>query len=357
MSKGSFIILASTIKSMQVLVDDVGSFPLPDFVERKAFEKAYVMARAWIAEGKDPKDDEFLLKNFHNVVKVSFTAKCKAGLDAVNYPQHYDIRRQFTEVIRKAVERGTYIVDYGEAVIPEVVVIKGEAKRLCEELGMERIHLRVCVTGPFELYLAEVGATAYRDILLMFAETVRRFCVNSVLDDKYVGTLVVSIDEPSFGFRDAAVDRDTVLDVLEKAFNFRGVVKQVHVHSTARIVDLLDVENLDVVSVEYAASPKNLEAVSKSMLEKAGKQIRVGIARTDVDTIFAELYEKGIKKPQAWQIVEDIEVIRRRFKAAKARFGERLTFTGPDCGLGGWPSQEAAQILLRRTVEAVKKFS
>jgi Methionine synthase II (cobalamin-independent) len=191
----------------------------------------------------------------------------------------------------------------------------------------------------------------------MFAETVRRFCVNSVLDDKYVGTLVVSIDEPSFGFRDVAVDRDTVLDVLEKAFNFRGVVKQVHVHSTARIVDLLNVENLDVVSVEYAASPKNLEAVSKSMLEKADKQIRVGIARTDVDAIFAELYEKGIKKPQAWQIVEDIEVIRRRFKAAKARFGERLAFTGPDCGLGGWPSQEAAQILLRRTVEAVKKFS
>jgi hypothetical protein len=23
-----------------------------------------------------------------------------------------------------------------------------------------------------------------------------------------------------------------------------------------------------------------------------------------------------------------------------------MTFTGPDCGLGGWPSQEAAQLLL-----------
>ncbi len=354
MSKGSFIILASVIKSMQVLVDDMGSFPLPDFVERKAFEKAYAVARAWIAEGKDPKDDESLLRNFHNVVKASFMAKCKAGLDVVNYPQHYDIRRQFTEVIHKAMERGTYIVDYRDAVIPEVAVIKNEARKLCEELNVERILLRVCVTGPFELYLAEVGATAYKDILLMFAETVRRFCVNSLLDDKYVGTVVVSIDEPSFGFRDVAADRDTVLDVLEKAFNFHGAVKQVHVHSTTRLVDLLDVENLDVVSIEYAASPKNLEAVSKSMLEKADKKIRVGIARTDIDAILAELYEKGVKKPQTWQIVEDVGVMRRRFEAAKARFGERLAFTGPDCGLGGWPTQEAAQTLLRRTVEAVK---
>jgi methionine synthase II (cobalamin-independent) len=31
-----------------------------------------------------------------------------------------------------------------------------------------------------------------------------------------------------------------------------------------------------------------------------------------------------------------------------------MTFTGPDCGLGGWPTQEAAQLLLTRTVKAVK---
>ena len=35
-----------------------------------------------------------------------------------------------------------------------------------------------------------------------------------------------------------------------------------------------------------------------------------------------------------------------------------MTFTGPDCGLGGWPNQEAAALLLERTVKAVKhKFN
>ncbi|MBS7608136.1 MAG: hypothetical protein QXU19_03370 [Candidatus Bathyarchaeia archaeon] len=339
---------------MQTLVDDVGSFPLPSFVERKTFERAYVMAREFAAEGKSLAEDEFLFRNFYTVVKDSFKMKCEAGLDVVNYPQHYDIRRQFIEVVRKAMEKGTYIVDDKAAVIPEVAVIKNEAKQLCEELGVERIALRVCVTGPFELYLAEVGTRVYRDVLLMFAETVRRFAVNSLLNNKHVETRVVSLDEPSFGFQDVDAGRDVLLDVFEKAFNFGGAIKQIHVHSTSRIAELLEVKNVDVVSVEYAASPKNLEAISKGMLENANKQIRVGVTRTDIDTILAELYEKGVKQPQTWQIVEDEEAIKKRFEKAKTKFGERLTFTGPDCGLGGWPSQESAQLLLKRTVNAVK---
>jgi len=339
---------------MQVLVDDVGSFPLPKQIKRENFEKAYVMARAWVAEGKNPAENGFIFENFYRVVVDSFRMKCEAGLDVVNYPQHYDIRRQFIEPIRRAMERGTYIVDEKDAVVPEVYVISREAKRFCEEFGVERVSLRVCVTGAFELYLAEVGTVAYRDVLLMFAESVRRFAVNALLNNKYVRTEVVSLDEPSFGFQDVAADRDTVLEVLEKAFNFSGVVRQIHLHSPSRVPEVLDVKNVDVISIEYAASPKNLESISKSMLEKADKQIRVGVARTDIDAILAELYEKGVKEPQAWQIVEDAEVIKRRFETARTRFGERLAFTGPDCGLGGWPSQEAAQLLLKRTVEVVK---
>jgi 5-methyltetrahydropteroyltriglutamate--homocysteine methyltransferase len=80
----------------------------------------------------------------------------------------------------------------------------------------------------------------------------------------------------------------------------------------------------------------------------------VGVSRTDIDSILAELYEKGITKPSAKQLVEPEDVIRKRFKFAKEKYGERMTFTGPDCGLGGWPSQEAATLLLEHTVKAVK---
>lgn len=338
---------------MDTLVDDIGSFPLPSQISRKVFDRAYVLARKALIDGKDLKTDDFLVKNFYHVILDSFRKKIEAGLDVVNYPQHYDIHKQFTEAIHEAMNKGTYVVEEKNAIIPEVHVINEKAKQLSEIYG-QKISLRVCITGPMELYLKEIGTTPYKDILFMFAETVRRFAKNSILNTKYIKTEVVSLDEPSFGFQDVQADMDTIFDVMEKAFSFNGVVKQVHLHSASRIREVLEIENLDVVSLEYAASPRNIEVVSKKLLEKSDKSIRVGIARTDIDAIFAELYERGITKPSLEQIVENEETIKRRFLTAKTKYGEKLTFTGPDCGLGGWPSQEAAQLLLKRTINAVK---
>ncbi|MEM1767271.1 MAG: 5-methyltetrahydropteroyltriglutamate--homocysteine methyltransferase, partial [Candidatus Bathyarchaeia archaeon] len=142
---------------------------------------------------------------------------------------------------------------------------------------------------------------------------------------------------------------------LERALDVKGVIRQIHIHAPTRITDLLEARNLDVISIEAAASPRNIEYISREMLEKADKNIRVGVSRTDINNIMAELYGRGVVKPQIEQFVEDEEVIMKRFLKAKMRFGERLTFTGPDCGLGGWPSQEVAELLLKRTVRAVRK--
>jgi 5-methyltetrahydropteroyltriglutamate--homocysteine methyltransferase len=207
-----------------------------------------------------------------------------------------------------------------------------------------------------EQYLKEIGTTPYSDVLESFAETIRRFAKNSILNSKYIETKVVSIDEPSFGFLSIAAGSDLIRDVLEKAFDFQGAVRQIHLHSSSRLPDLLEVGNIDVLSFEYAASPKNIESVSRKMLEEADKQIRVGVSRTDIDSIMAELYDKGVTKPTAEQLVEGEEAIKKRYVSAKEKFGERMTFTGPDCGLGSWPSQEAAHLLLERTVKAVKSI-
>jgi 5-methyltetrahydropteroyltriglutamate--homocysteine methyltransferase len=338
---------------MDTLVDDVGSFPLPSYVDRDTFNRAYDLARQTIIEGRDVMKDDFLSSKFCKIVIDSFKKKCAAGLDVINYPQHYDMYRQFAEPIHGVMKEGTYVVDEKQAFIPEMHVINEASKGLSEELG-RRVMLRACITGPMELYLKEAGTVSYKDILLMFAETVKRFAGNSILDSKYVKTEVVSLDEPSFGFQDISADRDTILEVLENAFDFKGVTKQIHLHSSSRVSDLLDVENVDVLAFEYAASPRNIESLSKKMLEKADKQIRVGVSRTDIDSITAELYDKGVATPAATQMVESEDTIRKRFMTAKEKYGDRMTFTGPDCGLGGWPTQEAAQLLLKRTVDAVK---
>ena len=250
-------------------------------------------------------------------------------------------------------EKGSFVVDQERAFLPEIYVLNQEAKRLSEEFG-RKIQLRVSFFGPMEMYLHEVGNTPFQDVLDGLAETIRRFAKNSILNSKYIETKVVSIDEPSFGFNNIQATSDVLCGVLEKAFDFQGAIRQIHLHSASGVHDLLCVKKLDVLSFEYAASPVNIEAVPKSMLEEADKQIRVGVSRTDIDSILAELYERGVAKPSAEQLVEPEDTIRKRFRFAKEKYGERMTFTGPDCGLGGWINQEAAQLLLERTVKAVK---
>jgi 5-methyltetrahydropteroyltriglutamate--homocysteine methyltransferase len=338
---------------MDTLVDDVGSFPLPPKVSREAFDEAYQLARETIISGSDIRKDAFLLKNFWKVTLDSFKTKVSSGLDVVNYPQQYDGMKQVSDVIHVAMNTGGFVVEEKKAVLPEVHVISKEAKNLSEQYG-KKILFRVSIFGPLEQYLKEVGKTPYNDVLDSFAETIRRFAKNSILNSKYIKTEVVSIDEPSLGFQSITAESDVIRDVLEKAYDFHGAVRQIHLHSPARLPDVLEVKNIDVVSFEYAASPKNIEGISKKMLEDADKQIRVGVSRTDIDNIIAELNDKGVIKPTAEQLVESEAAIRKRYLAAKEKYGERMTFSGPDCGLGSWPSQETAELLLERTVKAVK---
>ena len=338
---------------MDTLVDDIGSFPLPADIKRETYSRAYELAREGILVGKDITKDDFLQENFCKVVLDSFRKKLSSGLDVVNFPQHYSGIKQVGDSVHAAMEKGSFVVDQEKAFLPEIYVLKQEAKRLSEEFG-KKIQLRVSIFGPIEQYLAEVGTTAFPDVLDGFAQTINRFAKNSILNSKYIETKVISIDEPSLGHTNLSATPELIRETLEKAYDFQGPVKQIHLHFSTGIYDLLSVNGLDVLSFEYAASPKNIESVSKSMLERADKQIRVGVARTDIDSIFAELYEKGIIKPSEEQLVDSIDAIRKRFCVAKEKYGDRMTFTGPDCGLGGWPSQEAAQLLLKLTVEAVK---
>lgn len=338
---------------MGILVDDIGSFPLPGIITGETYNTAYRLARDAITAGKDIRNDEFLFRNFYDVTIDSFKKKIGSGLDVINSPWHYDGILQVSDLIHKAMEKGSFVVDEKDAFLPEVSVIEAEAKTLYEEFG-KKIMLRVCLYGPMEQYLKEIGTVSYIDVLEGFAETIRRFAKNSVIDTKYVKTAVVSIDEPSFGFLEINEEKDVLCAIMEKAFDFTNATKQIHLHSSVRLHELLNVRNIDVLSFEYAASPKNIESVSKRLIDRSGKKLRIGVSRTDIDSITAELYDKGIVKPTEEQLVESQATIVKRYLSAKEKFGDVLAFSGPDCGLGGWPSQKAALLLLSQTVKAIK---
>jgi 5-methyltetrahydropteroyltriglutamate--homocysteine methyltransferase len=338
---------------MQPLIDDIGSFPLPTGVKRDIFAEAYLKTREAIINGQAPTADEFTQKNFCQPVVESFRKKLATGLDVINFPQQFSGLRQVGDAVHEAMANGSFVVDQNKAVLPEVYVLNKYAKELSEEFG-KKILLRVSIFGPLEQYLHEVGAIAYPDVLAGFAETINRFAKNSIVNSKYMETRVISIDEPSYGHTNLTATSELIVETLQKAYDFQGPTRQIHLHFTSGIRNLLNVKGLDVLSFEYAASPRNINDVSKSMLEEADKQIRVGIARTDIDAIWAEQNEKGFEKPTNEQLVEPVEAIRKRYLFAKEKYGELLTFTGPDCGLGSWPNQDVAAMVLQRSVEAVK---
>jgi 5-methyltetrahydropteroyltriglutamate--homocysteine methyltransferase len=339
---------------MDTLVDDVGSFPLPKNIKREEFNQAYRFARELYASGKDPRQDPFVQKNFCEPTIESFKRKLRTGLDVTNYPQQYDSICQISDLLHQAMEKGTFLVEESIAFLPEVKLISEEAKGISEEIG-NKILLRVSLFGPMEQYLKEIGTNYYSDILDNLAQTIKRFAKNSTFDKKHIKTEVVSIDEPSFGYMDINAPKDEIIQALEKVFGFQNTTKQIHLHSATRLPDLLAIKNLDVLSFEYAASPRNIEGISQAMLERAHKQIRVGITRTDIDAILSEIHDQGITNPTIEQLVDDENQITRRYQAAKQKFGDCMTFTGPDCGLGSWPTQEAAEALLKKTVNSVKK--
>jgi len=335
------------------LIDDVGSFPLPKEVNRETFTQAYLKTREAIINRKDPTIDEFLQKNFCQVVIDSFRKKLACDLDVITFPQQFNGLRQIGDAVHEAMTHGSFVVDTEKAVLPEIYVLNKYAKELSEEFG-KKILLRVCIFGPLEQYIHEIGTVAYPDVVEGFAETINRFAKNAILNNKYIETRVISIDEPSYGHTNLSTTPELVVKTLQKAYDFHGPTRQIHLHFTSGIRNLTNVKNLDVLSFEYAASPKNINDIPKSILEENDKQIRVGIARTDIDTIWAEACEKGFERPNTEQLVEPIETIHKRYLTVKEKYGETLTFTGPDCGLGSWPSQDAAALVLKRTVEAVK---
>jgi len=335
-----------------VLVDDIGSYPLMG-VTKEEFSKAYRKAREMYVKGTDLRDDPFVFENFYKPVASSFGSKLDSGIDVVTYPQHYEMHKQFLEPIEKF-QTDPYVIDSKYAVLPELFVVSEEAKRRYEETG-KKVNLRVCVTGPIDLYTrTDFGYHIYPEVLMNLAGSVNDFLTKAMLKEPHISTEVVSIDEPSLGYADLLnVEKEDLIEALDKSLKNIDATVEIHLHGLGASDIPISAAGVDVITVESAASPEQLKFISKKELDENDKYIRVGITRTNIDSIIPEWLEKGIQ-PSGEQLIDDLSVIRSRYEKAQELFGDRLAFVGPDCGLGSWPSQEIAQLLLKRTYEAVK---
>jgi 5-methyltetrahydropteroyltriglutamate--homocysteine methyltransferase len=326
---------------------------LPKDITKNQFSDVYPGVQEAMGKGTGLEEVPGFEEVFYAAVAGSLGFKIDSGLDVVNYPQHYDMHRQFLDPIQKH-QGEPFLIDEKYAQIPEVYVAEKEARRVYGEKGTP-IRLKVCVTGPIELYLkCGFGYTVYEEILENLAASVNSFLRNSILDKPHIKTEVVAIDEPSLGFVDLLnIERDGLVSALDASLKGVKPRVQIHLHTLKAAEIPLECRDIDCLTGEFAATPMNMKLISKDTLESYDKFIRAGIARTNIDTIIAEWLEKG-RSPKDEDLVDGVRRITDRYNEAKDVFGERMLFAGPDCGLGSWPSQKVAHMLLKRTVETVK---
>jgi 5-methyltetrahydropteroyltriglutamate--homocysteine methyltransferase len=127
-----------------VLFDDIGSYPLPAGIKKE-----------WVSIAVKNKDPKLI-----SILRDSMQQKIDAGVDVPTYPQFQDMNQQFLGIIND------------ESAQEEPLVVRKEKARIMEleaieEVGAEyyrkngrKLNVRVCVTGPVELYLKQFGATA-----------------------------------------------------------------------------------------------------------------------------------------------------------------------------------------------------
>ncbi|MCX6672415.1 MAG: methionine synthase [Methanothrix sp.] len=318
------------MSKQSIFFDDIGSFPLPKGIRLKSLSR-----------------DQYL-----ELVRDVLAQKSRAGVEVPTYPQFRDMIRMFMDDIENpALEESPYLIKKEHARIMELEAVPAGQK------------VRVCVTGPVELYLSAYGATHYPDILNNLAKSVARFLCVALEEGKMS---VASLDEPSLGLNSNIVfSEDEILDALRIAsVPCLGRDCEVHLHSPLYAEACARVPGINIVGIESAAHPDYLQLIDKRVLEETDSYLRAGIARTDILSMSARLNEQlGINlwqdMPRLEREIQELEspqVMKKRLDKVYAKFGDRLRATGPDCGLGSWPSQDLASRMLANCAEAVRSF-
>ena len=335
-----------------ILFDDIGSFPLPEGINREWVEQA--------RKNRDPK--------LPDILRGAMQQKIDAGVDVPTYPQFRDMNQMFLEIINdESAQEEPLIIHKDRARIMELSAIEDTGALYLKKTG-RKLNLRLCVTGPIELYIKQFGGTAYKDVLNAFATSIDRFISNSIDNAKNFRIAVISIDEPSIGINPQIMFNDSdMIEALTLATRTSGSNKidtEIHLHSPLHYELVCRVPSIGIIGVESAANPSYLDLIDKKDLVDYDKFLRIGISRTDIFGMAAELNEKyntnvwkePAKLDEITKRMETPQIIAKRLQKAFSIFGGRIKYAGPDCGLGSWPSQELASNLLKNTGAGIKEF-
>ena len=360
---------------------DVGSLPLR--VEESVIWEGARRSGSFLSlvSGSDAADV------FEREVVEGFVDKVKAGIEVPNYPQFRDMNEMYFELIR-GIEKGPdgYIALERPSAkpntpVPEVEAIRKNASKIRDLTGLDRVRLKICVTGPYTLasFFPAKNASLFEDLGSTLADIVSQ----SLFDTRNGEVALVCIDEPVLGFlNDPLLDygsegREALIkswDEISRAAVSKGAETSMHLHDTSDDI-FWAVDSLQLAE-SHVGDPLYTLDSTKRRLEETGKRLKASISMTLFDTLIeSHLKSQGLsegiqqKVGDTWTeirhgkvdpmiFIEEAGLMAKRLGAIVEEFGpENVPYAGPECGMGGWPGYEYAMEGLRRVSEAVATHS
>ncbi len=337
---------------------DIGSFPLVDINMPQ-----YIQGAADLEDGKRTEAATYFTQQ-HN---TTFTRKIQAlgPQDSVPcYVQSSVTRDMLTQFLDPIIRHGSGLekhddtyhwdgtliqVPQARAQVAELLALQHGAKTICEDLGIERIEYRACITGPFELathlWRSMGVGPRYDEVLIeAFTPIVQAYMNNAQIITKYLKPLVITLDEPSIGvtgvgdpFMDVESDPklahlihtwNSVLSVVPSQY-FRGL----HLHASP--YNQLGYANWNLLEAHLGV------IVSKAWLQEHDKFIRAAILQTEGPMIPAKADLRSawdaIQTGHFQPYLQPPEEMQQYLIQVINRYGpDRVPFAGPECGLGSW---------------------
>ncbi|MCW7076518.1 MAG: methionine synthase [Candidatus Syntrophoarchaeum sp.] len=331
-----------------ILFDDIGSFPLPDGMKKAKMERLIAKRKSEAV----------------TIIEDTMQLKLNSGVEIANYPQFLSMIDQFLKPIMDSKRcEEPFLIREDEARIEELEILEPFASNYMDKTG-ERLKVRVCVTGPAELYRFKFGDRIYEDLLENLSRSIDRFIKRAVEFSPYFDVRTVSLDEPSLGIVPFADEMVDALNTAAEYANRAGIDVQIHLHTPILYDTICKVDNINIIGIESAANPEYLKLIDPDLLKRYGKFLRVGVARTDLFRMgaeFNEAHDTNVFQDERdlEKLVDDLispQIVFENLKNAYEIFGDLIKYAGPDCGLGSWKSQRIASKLLGNVRRGMEEF-
>ena len=183
------------------------------------------------------------------------------------------------------------------------------------------------------------------------------------------------INDPQldYGTEGRSCLRDSWNNIFRKA-RVHDIVTSMHLHNTSEGL-FWETEHLQILE-PHVDDPMYNQEITKQKLKETDKQLKASILVTLFDKLIQTKLESecSIEKVEekigeTWTqirrndidpiiFVEETALIEKRLHTLLERFGETyISYAGPECGFGSWPSYELALEGLQRISTVVSKHN